>query len=65
VVIDYRRQQLETTVPSTVLLGRLLGREARSQQVVDYYLQQVNMVYSRVKAIKAHRQTSSSSASPP
>ncbi len=30
VVIDYRQQWLETTVPSTLLLGRLFGREERA-----------------------------------
>ena len=48
VVIDYRQEPLENTVPSTYLLGRLLGEEERAQEVVDFYLQQVNLIYSRV-----------------
>ncbi|MDE2686865.1 MAG: ABC transporter substrate-binding protein [Chloroflexota bacterium] len=48
VVIDYRQEPLENTVPSTYLLGRLLGQEERAQGIVDFYLQQVNLVYSRV-----------------
>ena len=51
-VVDYRQQQLETTVPSNVLLGRLWGREDRAQAVNDYYLQQINVVYSRVEKLK-------------
>jgi iron complex transport system substrate-binding protein len=52
VVIDYRRDPLENTIPSTFLLGRLLGKEERAQEVVDFYLGQVNQVYSRVEKIK-------------
>ena len=52
VVIDYRQQQLETSVPSTLLLGRLFGKEQQAQEVADYHLQQVNSVYCRVEMLK-------------
>ena len=52
VVIDYRQEPLENTVPSTILMGRLLGQEERAQEIVDFYLQQVNAVYSRVAQIE-------------
>lgn len=52
VVIDFRQQPLENTVPSTMLLGRLLGKQEQAQRFVDYYLQQVNLVYSRVEVLK-------------
>lgn len=52
VVIDYRQYPLENTVPSTILLGKLLNRDERAQQVVDFYLQQLNQVYSRLAKIK-------------
>ena len=55
VVIDYRQEPLENTVPSTYLLGRLLGQEERSQQLVDFYLQQVNVVYSRIAQIEEEK----------
>ena len=42
VVIDYRQFPLENTVPGTILLGRLFGQEALAQEIVDFYLQQVN-----------------------
>ena len=48
VVIDFRQEPLENTVPSIYLLGRLLGQEDRAEEIVDFYLQQVNQVYSRV-----------------
>ena len=34
VVIDFRQQPLETTVPSILLVGRLFGQEAEAQAVV-------------------------------
>ncbi|MCC6175599.1 MAG: ABC transporter substrate-binding protein [Chloroflexi bacterium] len=48
VVVDFRQQPLENTVPSTLLLGRLMGKQEEAQRFVDYYLQQVNLVYSRI-----------------
>ena len=51
VVIDYRQFPLENTVPSTILLGRLFGQEERAQEIVDFYLQQVNKVYTRIEGI--------------
>lgn len=48
VVIDYREYPLENTVPSTILLGRLFGQEERAQEIVDFYLQEVNKVFSVV-----------------
>ena len=52
VVIDFRQEPLENTVPSTILLGRLFGQEERAQEIVDFYLQQVNLVYSRIDGIE-------------
>jgi iron complex transport system substrate-binding protein len=52
VITDFRQQPLENTIPSVQLLGRLLGQEERAQQFVDYYLQQLNVVYSRLDKIK-------------
>ncbi len=52
VVIDFRQQPLETTVPSILLVGRLFGQEANAQAVADYYTQQVNLVFSRVEKVK-------------
>ena len=57
VVIDYRQFPLENTVPSTILLGRLFGQEERAQEIVDFYLQQVNKVYSRIEGIEKEKPT--------
>ncbi|MFN8635148.1 MAG: ABC transporter substrate-binding protein [Chloroflexota bacterium] len=52
VVIDFRQQPLETTVPSILLVGRLFGQEANAQAVADYYTQQINLVFSRIETVK-------------
>lgn len=52
VVIDYRQQPLENTVPSTLLLGRIMGRQAVAQRFVDFYQKQVDTVASRIAALK-------------
>ncbi|MCX6023421.1 MAG: ABC transporter substrate-binding protein, partial [Chloroflexi bacterium] len=52
VVVDLRQFPLENTVPSINVMGKLLGQQERAQAVVDYYLQQVNVVYSRLEKIK-------------
>ncbi len=56
VVIDYRQKPLENTVPSTFLLGRLFDQEERAQEIVDFYLQQVNQVYSRIEQIEMEKE---------
>ena len=55
VVGDYRQEPLENTVPSTILLGRLFGQEERAQEIVDFYLQQVNLVYSRIANVEGEK----------
>ncbi len=55
VVMDYRQEPLENTVPSTILMGRLFGQEERAQEIVDYYIQQVNQVYSRIAEVEGEK----------
>ncbi len=52
VVLDFRQQPLENTVPSTILLGRMLGKEQQAQQFVDFYLRETNKVFSKVDGLK-------------
>ena len=52
VVIDFRFQPLENTVPSLLILGQMLGADARAREVADFYRQQVTQVFSRIDAIK-------------
>jgi len=53
IIIDFRQQPLETTVPSILLVGRLFGQEAAAQAVSDFYTQQINTVFARVEKLKA------------
>ena len=55
VVIDYRHEPLENTVPSTYILGRLFDQQERAQEIVDFYLQQVSVVYSRVGQLETEK----------
>lgn len=51
IFVDYRQFPLEYTVPSTLLLGRVLDREERAQEIVDFYLNQINVVFTRLMQI--------------
>jgi iron complex transport system substrate-binding protein len=52
IVIDFRQYPLENTVPSITLMGRVMGREERAQQLADFYTENVNLVYSRIEKVK-------------
>lgn len=52
VVIDYREAPLENTVPSTLLLGKIMGREGIAQKFVEFYQRQVSTVESRIAELK-------------
>ncbi|MDP2753683.1 MAG: ABC transporter substrate-binding protein [Nitrospirota bacterium] len=51
VVIEYSAANIETHTKSTLLLGKLLGKEKRAQDIMDFYKEQINEVYSRLKEI--------------
>lgn len=57
VVVDFRQQPLETTVPSILLLGRLWGKQAEAQSLVDFYTQQINIIFARVEKLKSPQPT--------
>ena len=46
--VDFRQRPTQNTVPSILLMGRVLDREEQAQAFVDYYLQQMRVVYGRV-----------------
>jgi iron complex transport system substrate-binding protein len=54
-VVDFRQYPFENTVPSAILMGKLFGREARAQQLVDFYIKHINRVYDRVEEIEKSR----------
>lgn len=51
VFVDYHAQTLENHSKSTLLLGKVLGKEKRAQEIVDFYQEQVDKVYSRLEKI--------------
>lgn len=42
--VDFRRNPTENTVPSLLLLGRLLGAEKRTAEFIDFYIGQMRKV---------------------
>lgn len=52
VVIDYHTETLKTHLATIDLLGTLLGKEKRAQELANFYKEQVNKVYARLEKIK-------------
>jgi iron complex transport system substrate-binding protein len=52
VFIDFGDKPLENTIPSTLLLGTLLGKEERAKEIMNFFQKQVNEVVSRMQKIK-------------
>lgn len=51
VVIDYHSETLENHTKSIHLMGKLLGKEVRAQELADYYSQELDKVNLRLKDI--------------
>jgi iron complex transport system substrate-binding protein len=51
VFIDYFAKPLENTIPSTLLLGTLLGKSERAQGIVDFYQSRMVKVVNRLQAM--------------
>ncbi len=51
VFIDYRERPLENTIPSTLLMGKLFGKEDRASDVVSFYMAQMNRIYNATAKI--------------
>ncbi len=52
IFVDFRQQPTRNTVPSLLLLGKVMDRERQANTFVDYYMRQMSIVYSRVAALK-------------
>jgi iron complex transport system substrate-binding protein len=50
--VDYYMDPLRNSTKSTLLLGKIFGKEERAQALVDFYNKQADMVYSRLEKIK-------------
>ncbi|HNX09700.1 MAG TPA: ABC transporter substrate-binding protein [Methanothrix sp.] len=51
VVVDYHSETLEAYNQSTMILGKLLGREERAQEIMDFYREQVEKVTTRIEKL--------------
>ena len=51
IFIDYHAETIEKHTKSTLMLGKVLGKEERAQEIIDFYTEQVNTVYSRIEEI--------------
>lgn len=51
IFVDFRKRPTQNTVPSLQLMGRVLNKEAASQEFVDFYLTQMRKVTNVVDGI--------------
>ena len=51
--VDFRRNATENTVPSLLLMGRILGEEKRAAEFIDFYIAQMRKVTNVVDGIPA------------
>lgn len=55
VFVDFRERPLDNTIPSMLLMGRLLERQERAQAMADFLLREQATVYQRIAALKGPR----------
>jgi len=48
VFVDFRQRPTQNTIPSMLMLGKVLGREAEANKFVDYYVEQMRSISSVV-----------------
>lgn len=53
VFVDFFREPLTNTIPSMLLLGKLLGREAQADAFVTFYQRHMNDIEARVRRTKS------------
>ncbi len=51
VFIDFRRDPTANTVPSMLLLGRIIGEEVRAAEFIDFYLSEMRKVTNVVQTL--------------
>jgi len=51
ICVDYHIQTIEAHTKSTLMLGYVLGKEERAQDLVDFYTEHVDEVYTRIEGI--------------
>ncbi len=51
VFIDFRKSATTNTIPSLLILGKVLGEQENAQEFIDFYIQQMNKVTNIVNLI--------------
>jgi iron complex transport system substrate-binding protein len=57
VVVDYHSETLEAYNQSTMLFGKILGREERALEIMDFYRKQVEKVTTKVEDLNGPKPT--------
>ncbi|AKB83563.1 periplasmic binding protein [Methanosarcina barkeri 3] len=57
IVIDFWAKPLDNPPKSVILMGKLLGKEKRANEIADFYNDQTNIVYSRIAKITRQKPT--------
>ncbi|MEM9319447.1 MAG: ABC transporter substrate-binding protein [Pseudomonadota bacterium] len=53
VFLDFRRNATENTIPSLLILGRILGEEANTAEFIDFYIAEMRRVTNVIDGIPA------------
>lgn len=54
VVIDYHSQMVEHHLASIKLLGEMMGKQSRAKEIMDFYKEETDIVFSRLQSIPEH-----------
>ncbi|TQD25915.1 ABC transporter substrate-binding protein [Methanolobus vulcani] len=57
-IVDFWKSPLENTQESTLLLGKVMGKEERAQNISEFYGEQMDLVYSTLNSIDPESSTS-------
>ncbi|MDI3484992.1 MAG: iron complex transport system substrate-binding protein [Methanolobus sp.] len=50
-IVDFWKSPLENTQESTLLLGKVMGKEERAENISEFYGEQMDLVYSTLESI--------------
>ncbi len=48
VFVDFRQQPTRNAIPSTLLLGKIFNKQKNTLKLIDFYVEQMQLVYGRV-----------------
>jgi iron complex transport system substrate-binding protein len=52
IFMDYHTETIETHAKSTLMLGYVFDKEERAQEIMDFYTEQIDKVYSRLDEVE-------------